>query len=424
MLCKLPRGTVDILPGTVEKWQYVEDLFRKFSFLYGYKEIRTPIFEHTELFTRGIGETTDIVEKEMYTFLDKKGRSLTLRPEWTAPVMRSVIEHNMSLFPPLKLFYAGPIFRYERPQHGRYRQAHQLGIEVIGSDSPLLDVEVIDLIFRFYKNLGLKGLSVSLNSIGCAECRPSSREKIIEFCRNNLDSLCDNCRSRFERNPFRILDCKNESCRDVAAKCPSTLETICEPCKDHFNTVTSCLDKINISYNIEHTLVRGLDYYTKTVFEVVSQDLGAQSSLCGGGRYDNLMEVLGGKPSPGVGVAAGLERVIMVMEKQGLSFGPPHETGLMVIPLGKEASLYGVELVTRIREEQFISAELSVSDKGLKGQLNLMNKMNIPFAIIIGDRELEQKEVIVRDMKKGEQLSVKIDDLIDILKEKTDCHSR
>jgi histidyl-tRNA synthetase len=419
MLCKVPRGTVDILPGTVEKWQYIEDLFRKSSFLYGYKEIRTPIFEHTELFTRGIGETTDIVEKEMYTFLDKKGRSLTLRPEWTAPVMRSVIEHNLPVFPPLKLFYTGPIFRYERPQHGRYRQAHQLGIEVIGSESPLLDVEVIDLIFRFYKNLGLKGLSVSLNTIGCAECRPASRQKIIEFCRNNLDELCDNCKSRFERNPFRILDCKNEGCRKFACKCPSTLETICEPCKDHFNIVTSALNKINISYNIEHTLVRGLDYYTRTVFEVVSEDLGAQSSLCGGGRYDNLMEVLGGKPAPGVGVAAGLERVIMVMEKQGLSFGPSRGVGLMVIPLGKEASLYAVELVTRIREEKFISVDLSVSDKGLKGQLNLVNKMDIPFAIIIGDRELEQKEVIVRDMKKGEQVSVKTDDVINWLKKQS-----
>ncbi|HPZ06963.1 MAG TPA: histidine--tRNA ligase, partial [Candidatus Eremiobacteraeota bacterium] len=282
---------------------------------------------------------------------------------------------------------------------------------------------VLPLIIKFYDSLGLKGLSVSLNSIGCSDCRPSSRNKIIDFCRNNLDILCDNCKNRFERNPFRILDCKNATCKELAKSCPSTLDSICSACKEHFNTVTLYLDKINISYKLENSLVRGLDYYTRTVFEVLSESLGAQSSLCGGGRYDDLIEILGGKPSPGVGVAAGIERLIMVMEKQGIPSGKPQGLDLMIIPLGESSYEHAFQLITSIRKENFISADLNLVNKGLKAGLNSANKLGVSFAIIIGDIEIARGEYIIRDLKKGEQNTIKIEDIIGYLKKIYDQQS-
>lgn len=413
---QVPRGTHDILPQDVEKWNFVENIFRNLCYYYGYKEIRTPVFEHTEIFTRGIGETTDIVDKEMYTFPDKKGRSLTLRPEWTAPVMRSVIENKLPVSPPLKLFYIGPIFRYERPMQGRYRQAHQLGVELIGGTSPLLDVEVIDLIINFYNSLGLKGLSVTLNSIGCSECRPVYREKLIQFCQSHIEDLCGNCKDRFNRNPLRILDCKNPKCADIAKKSPVIIDNICGECKEHFNTVIEYLNDFNISYNICNNLVRGLDYYTRTVFEVISTSLGTQNSLCGGGRYDNLMEILGGKPSPGIGFAAGIERAIMVMEKETVPFPIKPEIDILAIPLGETCRKEAFKIVRNMRHEGFASVDLTISKKGLKEQLKIASKMGSLHTIIIGDRELEAGEVVIRDMKENQQINVKIDGIIDYFK--------
>jgi len=417
MKIQTPKGTHDILPSDSKKWQYVEDKFREICFYYGYKEIRTPVFEHTELFSRGIGDSTDIVEKEMYTFPDKSGRSLTLRPELTANVMRSVIEHNLPLSPPLKLFYMGPIFRYERPQKGRYRQAHQLGVEVIGSDSPLVDVEVIEFIISFYRSLGLKGLRVSLNSIGCSACRPSLKEEVRDFCRDKLSSFCNNCQSRFERNPFRIMDCKKESCGVFIDSFPGLLDSLCESCSLHFNTILKHLDKLEIPYKLDHKLVRGLDYYTRTVFEVVSDSLGAQSSLCGGGRYDDLMSVLGGGSSPGIGFAAGIERAIIVMEEEKAPFPEFSGPDLLIIPLGKEALEFSFGLVTGLRKEKVISVELNISDKSLKSQMKVANKLSARNILIIGEKEIEEKEYILKNMMSGDQITVKEENIINYFKE-------
>ena len=417
MKIKAPRGTHDILPEQSGKWQYVEEQFRKQCFYYGYKEIRTPVFEHTELFARGIGDSTDIVEKEMYTFQDKKDRSLTLRPEFTANTMRSIIEHNLPLSPPLKLFYMGPIFRYERPQKGRYRQAHQLGVEFIGLESPLVDVEVIEFIIRFYQSLGLKGLSVSLNSIGCSECRSALKEKVRDFCREKLSSFCNNCQNRYERNPFRIMDCKKKSCKEHIDSFPGLLGSICKDCREHFNTVTAFLDKLHIPYKIDNTMVRGLDYYTRTVFEVVSGSLGAQSSLCGGGRYDDLMTVLGGNPSPGIGFAAGIERAIIVMEEEKVPFPDLNKLDLILLPMGEKALNYAFELASGFRKECFMSVEINLSDRSLKSQLKVASKMGAEFALIIGEIEIENKEFIIRNMISREQITLREDKMMDYFRQ-------
>lgn len=418
MIIKAPRGTNDILPGETEKWQYVEEKFRKLCHLYGYREIRTPVFEHTELFARGIGDSTDIVEKEMYTFLDKKNRSLTLRPEWTADVMRSIVEHNLPLWPPLKLYYMGPIFRYERPQKGRYRQSHQLGVEVIGSDSPLVDVEVIEFIISFYNTLGLNRLSVSLNSIGCSACRPLLKEKIKEIFSDRLSSFCNNCQERFIRNPFRVLDCKNKTCKDFIKTFPGLLDIICPSCREHFDTITRYLDILKIPYKIDNTLVRGLDYYTRTVFEVVSDSLGSQNSLCGGGRYDELLNLLGGHSAPGIGFAAGIERAIIVMEEEGVSIPETNKLDLFILPLGESSVDYAFKLVTALRKENIISVDFNVSGKGLKSQLKDAHKKGAGAVLIIGDREIEKGLFIIKNMSTGEQIEVSEDKIIDTLKSK------
>ncbi|HWJ02606.1 MAG TPA: histidine--tRNA ligase, partial [Verrucomicrobiae bacterium] len=310
MLTQRPKGTNDILPGQVEKWHYVEDIIRQICREYGYQEVRTPVFEHTELFQRGVGETTDIVEKEMYTFVDKGERSITLRPEGTAGVCRAYAENKLYANPqPVKVYYVGPMFRYEKPQAGRFRQFNQFGIEVFGTVNPAVDAEVISLAMDFYERLGLKGLEVHINSVGCKKCRPVHKVKLQEFLKARLEKFCPNCQGRFERNPLRMLDCKSPICQELSAGAPTTTQCLCEDCADHFEKVKGYLDRVGVRYRVNERLVRGLDYYTKTAFEIMVEEIGAQSAICGGGRYDGLIEEIGGPPTPGIGFALGMERI-------------------------------------------------------------------------------------------------------------------
>ncbi|HAG07865.1 MAG TPA: histidine--tRNA ligase, partial [Peptococcaceae bacterium] len=322
MAIKRPRGTADVLPGEVEKWLALENLARRLSRTYGYAEIRTPIFEHTELFARSVGDATDIVEKEMYTFLDKGGRSITLRPEGTASVARAYIEHGMSSLPqPVKLYYVGPFFRHDRPQAGRLRQFHQFGVEVFGAAHPRADAEVIILACEFFRALGLNSVEILLNSVGCPVCRASLIRRLKDFFRNRNEEVCATCRARLERNPLRVLDCKDERCRELIRAAPTPIDTLCGECRSHFQQVQRYLGRQRVPYTVEPHLVRGLDYYTRTAFEFVAPDLGAQNSVGGGGRYDGLVEACGGKPTPGVGFAIGLERTLLLMEKAGKDIG-------------------------------------------------------------------------------------------------------
>lgn len=319
MLTTAPRGTKDILPGAVNGWRYVESVLRDVCREFNYQEIRTPIFEHTELFQRGIGDGTDVVDKEMYTFNDRSGRSITLRPENTAAVVRSFVENKLYAEPmPLKVFYIGPMFRYDRPQAGRMRQFHQFGVEAMGSPSPVVDAETILLAITVLKRLGLKDLKLKINSVGCPKCRPQHRTLLQDYFRPHLSELCEDCQSRFDRSPLRILDCKVDHDKPFMAGAPKITDSLCEECHDHFEMVKKLLDEAGVDYEVDSTLVRGLDYYTKTAYEVQYSPLGAQSAIGGGGRYDGLVEELGGPSTPGVGFAMGLERIILALEKQGL----------------------------------------------------------------------------------------------------------
>ncbi|MCL6557338.1 MAG: histidine--tRNA ligase, partial [Firmicutes bacterium] len=316
MITARPRGTADILPADAEKWRYVEDIFRRVCLEYNYGEVRTPVFEHTELFERGVGDTTDIVEKEMYTFRDRGDRSVTLRPEGTAPVVRAYLENNLQAgTQPVKLYYMGPMFRYDKPQAGRYRQFHQLGAEVLGSDDPAVDAELMAMVMDFYGRLGLTQLELHINSVGCPQCRSVLRARLQDFFHPVRDQLCINCRGRLAKNPLRVLDCKLEKCNQLAGGAPTTLDCLCGDCGSRFAKVKNYLDRLGIPYRVNGRLVRGLDYYTHTAFEVMAPGIGAQSSIGGGGRYNGLVEVCGGPPTPGVGFAAGMDRIALVLSQ-------------------------------------------------------------------------------------------------------------
>ncbi|MFH1362457.1 MAG: histidine--tRNA ligase, partial [bacterium] len=350
------RGTKDILPQDVALWQKLEETCRKIFALYNYSEIRTPIFESTELFARSIGKTTDIVSKEMYEFKDKKGRSLTLRPEETAPVVRASLENNLiSPDSVTKLYYIGPMFRYERPQAGRQRQFHQAGIEVFGSSDPSLDAEVILLNLELFKGLGIKELEVNLNSVGCPACRPNYQKLLKEHFKENIKKMCQDCQTRFEHNPLRILDCKNLNCQQTIEAAPASINTLCDECLDHFNGLLKYLKLAKVAFKINNRLVRGLDYYTKTTFEIVSGKLGAQNAVCGGGRYDNLVQQLGGKSIPAVGFAVGLERIIELIKNDKLcaegasAFGG--KISLYIATLGEQARGIGFDLLAKLRQD-------------------------------------------------------------------------
>lgn len=407
-----PRGTKDILPDTVAQWLHLENAIRDICRCYGYREIRTPIFEHTELFLRGIGETTDVVEKEMYTFSDRGGRNLTLRPENTASAVRSYLQNKLYAAESLvKLFYIGSMFRYDRPQAGRYREFHQFGVEALGEMNPAVDVEIILLAIEFLRSLGLKELVLHLNSVGCPKCRPAYRTKLQEFFQSQKEELCTDCQSRFARNPLRILDCKKEHCRILSQGAPRITDCLCDDCRTHFAKVKSCLASMGIPFELDVNLVRGLDYYTKTAFEVQYTPLGAQSAVAGGGRYDGLVEEIGGDATPGIGFAIGLERVLLALEKQGLLQETTKYVDVFFVALGEIAEMASFKLMQEARASGLI-AMMDFSGRSLKAQMKQANKKKARFVAIIGEDEVKDATISLKDMKIGEQKKIVFEELI------------
>lgn len=415
MLTQAPRGTRDILPEEAGKWVFLENKFREICKRFSYKEIRTPVFEHTELFMRGVGETTDIVEKEMYTFHDKSGRSITLKPEGTAPVARAYIEHKLYTQPlPIKLYYITPGFRYERPQAGRLREFHQFGVEAFGSQNPHLDVEIMALAVQFLKDMGLEDLMLYINSIGCKICRREYRKVLKNYLEENKQNLCETCKSRMDRNPLRILDCKNPGCRKVLEGAPIVLDYLCDDCKSHFDTVKKALKLINIEYAVNPRIVRGLDYYTKTVFEIISNDLGAQSTVCGGGRYDNLIEECGGPPTPAAGFGMGVERLMALLEKRNI-FKLPEETIDVFIAFADDECWDTVLKLLYNFREKGVSAETDYLKRSLKSQMKYANKISARYVLIVGEDEIISGYLTVKDMANGEQCKVDYNKIVDYI---------
>ncbi|SMB98842.1 histidyl-tRNA synthetase [Thermanaeromonas toyohensis ToBE] len=412
MLTQRPRGTEDILPGDSEKWHYIEEMARSLCRLYGYREIRTPIFEHTELFQRGVGDTTDIVEKEMYTFLDRSERSLTLRPEGTAPVVRAFLEHRLySGMLPVKLFYLGPMFRYGRPQAGRLRQFHQFGVEVFGSRDPSLDAEVISLAMDYYQRLGLKGLELHINSVGCPSCRSLHREKLKSYLKDKLKAFCTTCQDRFERNPLRIFDCKSPECQKLLKGAPTITSSLCPDCSQHFKEVLRYLKELDIPYLLDENLVRGLDYYTNTAFEIVAPGLGAQSSIGGGGRYDGLVEACGGPSIPGIGFGLGLERTLLALEAQNKEIKVDSGIEVVVATVGEGLETAALKLLSLLREHN-IAADKDYLGRSLKAQMKYAHRYPARLVIILGQEELARGQATVRNLKTGEQKEVPWEDLV------------
>ncbi len=417
MLTTRPRGTADILPGQVEHWQYIEDMAVRVCREYGYREIRTPIFEHTELFVRGVGESTDIVEKEMYTFQDRGERSITLRPEGTASVVRAYLENKLYAGPqPVKAYYIGPMFRYDRPQAGRYRQFHQFGVEVFGAQQPAVDAEVMALAMDFYGRLGLNDLELHINSLGCPTCRIVVREKLQQFFKPVLGELCPNCQSRYARNPLRILDCKSTRCTELALEAPTTVDCLCPECRTHFEQVQQYMLDLGIPYVLDKQLVRGLDYYTHTAFEIMSPDIGAQSSVGGGGRYNGLIEACGGPPTPGIGFALGLERILLTLQKRGklpnIQAGPV----VFLVAVGDRAVRESFSLLARLRAAG-VAADMDYQGRSLKAQMKYAGKLGVRYAVIIGEDELKRGSVMLRDMDAGGQREIPAGEVIGALKD-------
>jgi histidyl-tRNA synthetase len=406
-----PRGTRDIMFEEARSWQKAEELLRELAATYGYSEIRTPIFEHTELFRRGVGEATDIVEKEMYTFEDRGGRSITLRPENTAPVMRAYIEHSLGAkAQPTKLYYLGPMFRYERPQAGRFRQFHQMGVEYTGSKSAMADAEVIRFSLDYFRLLGIREVVVHLNSIGCPACRPAYKQALRDAYEPKLSELCPSCNRRFEANPLRLLDCKSPECRAALPNPPRVEDYLCEECAKHFAELKGALDALGVKYVLDPRLVRGLDYYTKTTFEFTSEGLGSQDAIGGGGRYDGLIEELGGAPTPSVGVACGMERLITVAKAQGGLTGALDAIDAFVAYMGEESAMKALSVAFELRDAG-LSAEFDTMGRSLKAQMKYAGKLNARFVAIIGADELEKGAATVKDMAAGTQADVPFEGL-------------
>src|SRR5690554_1315459 len=415
MLTRAPKGTKDILPSESYSWQYVEEKIRQIARLYGYREIRTPIFEHTDLFVRSVGDTTDIVQKEMFTFEDKGKRSITLKPEGTAGVVRAYIEHSLYAEPqPIKVYYITPCFRHERPQAGRQRQFNQFGVEVFGGKEASLDAEIISLAVKLFDSLAIKGLKVNLNSIGCPDCRGPYHEKIKEYLGDNINSLCKSCSDRYEKNPLRILDCKEEGCKALIAGIPLILDNLCDECKDHFDQVKAFLDAKGIDYQINPLIVRGLDYYTKTVFEIISDSLGAQSTVCGGGRYDGLVEECGGPKTPGIGFAIGLERLMMILEAQKAIDVIEESMDIYIATIGDMARLKASDLISVLRKKG-ISADMDHVGRSIKAQFKYAGKQGYKFVCTIGENELTTGDLRIKNMKEGKEDSIRIESLLDYL---------
>ncbi|MEA4988720.1 MAG: histidine--tRNA ligase [Anaerovorax sp.] len=409
MITNIPKGTKDVLPSQVYKWQYVERTFRELCSKYHFKEIRTPIFEHTELFKRSVGDTTDIVEKQMYSFDDYGGRNLTLKPEGTSPVVRAFVENKLfAEVQPSKYYYVTPCFRYEKPQSGRLREFHQLGIETFGAANMMADAEVIALAMDFLDELGIKDLELRINSIGCPNCRQKYREALQAFLKPNYEAFCDTCKSRYDRNPMRILDCKSPVCQELVQGAPKMLDYLCEECADAFSEVQSNLTAMEIPYLVDPGIVRGLDYYTKTAFEIVSNSIGAQGTVCGGGRYDHLVEQIGGPSTPGVGLAIGIERLLLVMEAAGISFPEEETTDVFIAVMGERGKSFGLKLMHDLRKEGIMAA-MDVVGRNLKGQFKYADRLHAKYTIVIGDNELDKGMVSLKNMKTSEQKEIAID---------------
>ncbi len=423
MSIQTPKGTRDILPSEIHLWHFVESKVQEIFEVFGYHEIRTPIFEHTELFVRGVGDTTDIVEKEMYTFADKGGRSLSLRPEGTASIVRACIQNRLlDTLPVLKLYYTGQMFRYERPQAGRYREFWQAGVEAFGSANPLLDAEVIDLAYELLADLGLKQLSVQINSLGDDACRPAYTRKLLEYIERHLDDLCGKCVGRYERNPLRVLDCKEAECRTIMVDAPKSLDHLCEDCQQHFEQVQHFLNDLEVDYAVNPYVVRGLDYYTRTAFAVVASGLGAQDEVLGGGRYDKLVESLGGKPTPGVGFAFGLDRLILALEAQGVDLLEPHPCDVYIAAIGTEAEKVALKLSHTLRQQR-IKTDMEFAGRSLRAQMKTANKIHARYTILLGDNELARNTVVLRNMQSGDQSEISQMELMETLLEKLNCCS-
>lgn len=406
LITKAIKGTKDVLPSEVYKNQYIEATCLGVAENFGYKEIRTPMFEHTELFQRGVGDTTDVVQKEMYTFDDKGGRSITLRPEGTAGAVRSYLENglcNEAL--PQKVCYVGPCFRYEKPQAGRLREFHQFGIECFGTASPLADAEMISLASRIFDELGIQELSLEINSIGCPTCRAEYHKALKEYFSSRKDELCPTCQDRLERNPMRILDCKSPVCSEIAKDAPVVTDYLCDECRTHFDSVQKYLDAMNIAYTINPKIVRGLDYYTKTVFEFVSNAIGSQGTVAGGGRYDGLVDELGGQKTPSLGFAMGLERLQLVMDAQGCAYPDPSTPDLFIVAMGEKAQLKAIEIAKDMRAEGYC-ALYDLNQRSLRAQMKYADKLGAKFNVVIGDNEVEQGTAKLKNMKTGESADI------------------
>ncbi len=414
-MINIPKGTKDVLPNQSCKWQFIEKSARETAEIFNIKEVRTPVFEHTELFLRGVGETTDVVNKEMYTFEDKGGRSITLKPEGTAGAVRLFIENGLASTPmPLKTYYITPCFRYERPQAGRLREFHQFGVEVFGAKFAETDAEVIFAASTFLNKLGIKKTELQINSIGCRICRAEYNKALKEYFRPHLAEMCETCRSRFDKNPLRMLDCKEEKCKKITADAPKILDFLCEDCNTHFEKVKSLLSANNVPYVVNSGIVRGLDYYTKTVFEFVSTDIGAQGAVCAGGRYDNLVEELGGPSLPAIGFAAGIERLMLLMENTGVSFPDGQKPLIYVAGMDDATRAKAFEIVARLRANG-VNAEADLMERSVKAQFKYADKLGAQYVAVIGGNELISGEANIKNMTEGTQTAVKFDEIYSYL---------
>ena len=411
MLFQAPRGTTDILPDEQRYWRFFQAAAHDLASSFGYRRIDPPVFEDAGLFVRSIGEVTDIVEKETYTFEDRGGDLLTLRPEGTAPVCRAYLEHGMHNLPqPVRLYYLCPFFRYERPQSGRTRQYHQFGIEVLGDADASIDAETIEVAWRFLERVSLKDLSLSINSIGDPECRPEYVQTLQAYYRPHAEELCPDCRRRLERNPLRLLDCKQASCQPPIAGAPRSVDHLCEQCASHWDDLGRHLTDLGLAYEIDHRLARGMDYYTRTVFEITPPQKGSQSTIVGGGRYDGLIEALGGRPTPGIGFGMGVERVIANVKRQDVEVSECRKTKVLVAHVGDAAKREAMKVASKLRKEGS-AAVLGPAGRGLRSQLRYASSIEATHAVIIGDDEMERGAVTLRDLEKGEQTEVSADGL-------------
>ncbi len=411
------KGTNDVLPEESHNWQFVEGKMLETATQFGFKEIRVPVFEHTEVFLRSVGDTTDVVQKEMYTFDDKGGRSITLRPELTAGVIRSAIEKglvNGAL--PQKLCYIGGCYRYEKPQAGRLREFHQFGVECVGAAAPNADAEVISLAKAVLENIGISRISLEINSIGCPECRKEYHKALKEYFSKNAETLCDTCKDRLDRNPMRILDCKSPVCKEIAENAPVVIDYLCDDCKNHFESVKAHLEAMNIDFTVNPKIVRGLDYYTRTVFEFVSGDIGAQSTVCGGGRYDGLISQMGGPQTPSLGFAMGLERLMMVLKAQNAQLPEAPTCDLFIATLGEKASIKASALCKELRDEGY-KVQTDICARGLKAQMKYANKIGAKFTLVLGDNEVENGKAKLKNMSNSVEMEINLNELVEELGE-------